>query len=660
MTWFTAGELAEMGLPGLPATQRRVNATADREGWRHAVSRDGSALARRRRDRGGGWEYHVSLLPEAARAALLTRRQSKAQPAENTQDQTPPARAGQDESGRVEQLWQRYKCLPDHLKQRAQSRLGATQSIELLLNAGVKKMTAYQQVAQAHGASVTQLRQWWRKVEGERRDIWLPLLADNYVAGGQSTECTPYAWEVYKSDYLRPEKPSHAQCYRRLQRRAEAEGWTIPDASTMRRWIERLPGPVITLAREGEESLKRKFPSQQRDRSVFHALEAVNADGHTFDVFVRWPDGTVGRPVMLAWQDLYSGKILSWRIGQSENADLVRLALGDMVDTYGIPDDAYLDNGRAFASKWMTGGMAFRHRFKVKQEEPSGIMTSLGIRVHWVTPYHGQAKPIERAFRDLCDAIAKHPSCSGAYTGNKPDAKPENYGSKAVALADFIELVTSEIRHHNARTGRRTQVCAGGKSFDQAFQESYAQSPIKQATSAQQDLWLLAAEGVKVRVDGTVHLMGNRYWSEPISRYAGHQITARFDPDALHEGLHVYSRDGAFIGYAPCFEAAGFNDTQAAREQQRAWKAWKKAQREMLNAERRLSAAEVAKGLPAGEDETPTPAPSVVKPASFGRGNAAPALQAEQANDADEQEDPAVRQLRGLRLIHGGNGTAGD
>ncbi len=34
----------------------------------------------------------------------------------------------------------------------------------------------------------------------------------------------------------------------------------------------------------------------------------------------------------------------------------------------------------------------------VKADEQDGISTSLGIKVNWATPYHGQVKPIERAF----------------------------------------------------------------------------------------------------------------------------------------------------------------------------------------------------------------------------------------------------------------------
>uniref|UniRef100_UPI0039800C3B transposase domain-containing protein n=1 Tax=Salmonella sp. s54836 TaxID=3159673 RepID=UPI0039800C3B len=93
----------------------------------------------------------------------------------------------------------------------------------------------------------------------------------------------------------------------------------------------------------------------------------------------------------------------------------------DVVERYGIPHHAWLDNGRGFASKLLTGGVANRYRFKVREEDPTGILVALGVQIHWATPYHGQAKPIERAFRDLCDRVAKHPAFAGAYTGHRVD-----------------------------------------------------------------------------------------------------------------------------------------------------------------------------------------------------------------------------------------------
>ena len=374
----------------------------------------------------------------------------------------------------------------------------------------------------------------------------------------------------------------------------------------------------ITLRRKGEEALGRLFPAQVRDHSVFHALQAVNADGHTFDVFCQWPDGSIRRPVLVGWQDIYSGKILSYRVDQTEHSGLVRLSFGDLVEKFGIPEQATLDNGRAWASKDISGGTATRFRFKIRQEDPAGLLTQMGVQIHWATTYHGQAKPIERAWRDLCEHVAKHPACEGAYTGNKPTAKPENYGTRAIKLEAFMKVLDTEIAAHNARPDRRSAVC-DGRSFDAVFNESYARATIRRASNAQRTLWMLAAEGVSLhQQSGAVSFMGNRYWIPALVQHAGEKSVIRFDPQRLHDGVHVYSLEGRHIGYAKCETAAGFNDLDRAREHARARHEFMRSTKKRAQAEVRMTAAKVAEQLPQVE-AAPVPVRSNVVAPVFGK-----------------------------------------
>ncbi|MGH8338552.1 MAG: transposase domain-containing protein, partial [Gammaproteobacteria bacterium] len=163
--------------------------------------------------------------------------------------------------------------------------------------------------------------------------------------------------------------------------------------------------------------MEATYPAQERDRSVFRAMQAVNADGWRGDSLVQWPNGYIGRPVIVSWQDLYSGAILGWRVDRTENLDLIRLSLSDVLRSYGIPDEVYLDNGHAFSALWLSGRTPNRFRFKIRAEEPDGIFNLLGIKVHWVTPRHGQAKPIERAHGEYADRISRHPRLAGSWLG---------------------------------------------------------------------------------------------------------------------------------------------------------------------------------------------------------------------------------------------------
>jgi hypothetical protein len=159
-----------------------------------------------------------------------------------------------------------------------------------------------------------------------------------------------------------------------------------------------------------------------------------------------------------------SSKLLAWRVCETESAHHVRLVFASLFEGWGIPVHCVLDNGRGFASKWITGGTANRFRFKVKDSDPVWLLTGLGVKVHWALPFHGQSKPIERAWMDLTDTISRHPFVAGAYTGRSPMHKPANYGSKAVPWDDFVGHVAREIAHHNARSAAVGATIAAGRS----------------------------------------------------------------------------------------------------------------------------------------------------------------------------------------------------
>ena len=611
--------------------KRNIEKRAHRESWPFTE----------RAARGGKRRlYAVAKLPQDVQAALLLKQAPP--PA--------PARDAENAQERIKSLWQRYEAAPDTFKRQAQRRLKALQAVEQLVASGQRLGDARAAIAAQlqregeRGGSAASLGRWAADVQGLHRADWLAALLPAYTGRTAQTDIPAEAWDLFKADYLRLEAPAASACFGRLQRIAKVKQWgELPCLRTFERRIaSEIPRGVLILMREGEEALARTFPAQERDRTIFHALEAVNADGHKFDVFVRTPMGDIVRPILVGVQDLYSGKIVGYRLAETESADLIRLAFRNVVESHGIPRKVWFDNGRGFASKLITGGVANRFRFKVKPEDPVGIVTSMVDEIHWAQPYHGQAKPIERAWRDLCETIARHPACAGAYTGNKPDAKPENYGSKAIDWEVFVNVVREEIGAHNARTKRRTRVCGGTLSFDQAFAASYAQSTIKKATAEQLRQLLLAAEAVTAnQYDGSVRLNGNRYWCSALAEHAGRKVMLRFDPDALHAPVSVYALNNAFIGDAECVAAVGFADTNAAREHTRARKDFIRSTKKQAKAQVRMDAARVAAQIPQAAPESLPPA-AVVAPI-FGAGHkprapeaTAPELQRTGTDDAPQ------------------------
>ena len=622
--WFTAAELADLGLPGLSRAKRKVNERAADDGWALATDAAGAPLARPRQGRGGGLEYHVDLLPAAARAELAARGVSVV--ADVTA--TPAELSGADEAAiRVRQMWSWYDAQSAKAKAEAERRAAAIGAVDAYVAAGMTISAAVPMVADQRGVGASTLWGWFSLIDGIAAADRLPFLAPRRAGGGATAEIDPEAWQLLLSDYLRNSKPTFSACYWRLARGFAAErGLVLPPERTLRRKLEReVDGRLIIASREGAEALRRTLPAQQRSVASLTAMEAVNIDGHRFDVFVRWPDGRVGRATMLAIQDIYSRKILAWRVGETESALQTRLTFADLFARWGIPANCLLDNGRAFASKWISGGAKTRFRFKIKDDEPTGVLTALGVAIHWATPYRGQSKPIERAFRDLCDTIARHPAFEGAYTGNTPLAKPENYGKRAIDIDLFRAIVDEEIAAHNARPGRRTET-ARGRSFDDAFAESYAAAAIGKATPEQLRLALLTAEDRPCsRTDSVITLEGNRYWAPELADHAGKRLTIRFDPDNLHGEIHAYTRGGEFIATCPVMEAAGFF-TKADAGKRRAEEAdLRRRVREMGESHRLLDAKRVAELSRFTTPVDPETTPGAIRPIRH-RGQTAAAL----------------------------------
>ena len=73
--WWSPAELAELNLPGLPTRRTALSAKADTDNWRKPDQEYPENLKgtwrKREEGRGGGYEYHYSLLDEPARKALM-------------------------------------------------------------------------------------------------------------------------------------------------------------------------------------------------------------------------------------------------------------------------------------------------------------------------------------------------------------------------------------------------------------------------------------------------------------------------------------------------------------------------------------------------------------------------------------------------------------
>lgn len=583
--WWSATDLANANLPDLPGTRAKILDKVNREGWTNQPNK-----VRRRKGRGGGLEFHWTVLPMRARLALLSQR-----------EEPQPQRSRED-------AWADFEGLKQTAKNKAETRLTIILYVEEIEAAGMTRSEAVRLAASQHSVSAKSIWNWIGLISGIAEADRLAYLAPKptVAKSRKPAALDPAFVDLIKSDWLRAEQPTLQSCYDRAVRVAQNEGIeTSPLHQIRRHFKDAISKPTEVYLRKGMEALKRLYPHQDRDKTAMVPLECVCGDYHKFDVFIRWPgEKNPVRAQMVAFSDVYSGKILSWRLSLTANSHTVQLTLGDLIEKWGIPQSTLLDNGREFAAKCITGGTPTRFRFKVKEDDVPGLLPLMGVKVLWATPYSGQSKPIERAFRDLCDRVAKHPAFAGAYTGNKPDAKPENYGNRAIPLDEFRTILDEEIEQHNARPGRRSEV-AFGRSFNEVFNEGYASAPIRKASEEQRRMWLMGAEGVRGKNgNGELKVLGTRYWSPWMYRIAEKKVVARFDPDNLYSGLHVYDLEGQYLGHADVMEKGGFNTVEDANKHNRKRAQYVRAAKEAARAEREFTAGEIAARLNAAGTNT--------------------------------------------------------
>lgn len=386
-----------------------------------------------------------------------------------------------------------------------------------------------------------------------------------------------------------------------------------------------MPPGAIVLARQGPEASKSRVPPQIRDREALASMQVICCDGHTWDVRVLWPDGSVGRPVMVAWQCVRSGKVLGWRIDLSESAEAYRLSMADTLWARGAPEHVVADNGRGICSQVMTGGAESKFRGKARAEgdpdpEVRGLLTELvgEGNVHFTIPYSGRSKQIERAFRDFCGDIAKDPRLAGFYSGPGPERKPHDYdSSKGVPLERFKAIVAEGIALHNSRTGRRGQGM-DGRSCDEVFEAR--KGPERKLSPGQLSRWLLAPSVVTARAsDGSVEVSGARYWSQELADAFAFQPKAkrkavvRTDPQRLDRPARVELPDGRLVGLAEPQGRVPYLDAAAAAEAGKARSRALRADREALKAHRALDAAGLGALLDEAAPALPEEPPNVLE-----------------------------------------------
>lgn len=538
--FYTARDLADLRLSGLPATERGVRKMAERLGWK----------GRGRSGRGGGIEYPVTILPAVARKALAQRSLQQAAPAAATGGQ---AQRGADQlkAWQRETMDARSSLLAEVERLQLAAGLSRGKAVETLVglarDGGLRPdLAAAVPLANARagaGGGRTLCRatvyNWFKERDAAGAVALAPR--DAVPARPVVPEWVPSFWRLW----AQPQKMSIAHCLARLPEQLPANV-AAPSYDQVKRFLRQMSVIDRNRGRVGPRQLKTMRAYVTRDFGDLWPTAIYVADGHTFDAEVAHPiHGQPFRPEVTVVIDVATRVIVGWSIGIVENTWGVADALRHACETWGVPALWYVDRGKGFNNAYFDG-------------PHTGFLARLGVHKENSLPYSSQARGVVERVHQSC--LVRAARELPTYIGAKMDEEAKHRVHKLtradirmigrsrllMSFDDFRTYVGSHVAAYNGR--RHSEL---GMSPLDRWEKLLRDQPDtmidRLAPGEAVDLFRPTVERVARR--GQVELWTNIYFLRDLEHHHGETIQVGFD---LHDAGQVWVRDqaGRLIGIA--------------------------------------------------------------------------------------------------------------
>lgn len=554
------------------------------------------------KDEAGAWHIPLSALPIEARARHLAREVGIVigRPSSSEFRELP--------SDEAEALWQRFEGASKKLKERAQRDAEACHFWRLGMAEGRARKDMTAEIGERFGIKKSALYEKLARIDRYDPMHWPALLLGQWTGdGGRRVAWPTAAWKCFLREALTPKCPIRT-AWRRTCAEAKRQGWgAIPSYDKAKADYEAIDEDVKVYIKEGETALKARSPTARRDYTSLPLHDTWSMDGRRLDVFCIDRNGKYGkpgrvfRPWIYAYAEVRSRFWLGHALGPDLNSDSVRAGFLAAIKTTGrvVPREIEPDNGREIGARENSGGTPWTRRWRGK-EDPNGIIglfPRLGIEIGWTNVAHGQAKIIERVFGTIAQMLEMRHEFRGAYCGNTPDARPEEWDATTFVEIERMEkLIDQVVTDYNEELGRRGQGM-DGKSCHQVYIEQ-ARAPdlaVRTITATQERLCGYSAAGITIsKKDGGFTILDSKYWSEGTSKLPpGKGCYALYNPSNLSDAVYVY-RGEKRLCEARKVELTPYNSKPAAKEIMRARASYTRDVKAAAKALQELIAAEGA------------------------------------------------------------------
>lgn len=385
--------------------------------------------------------------------------------------------------------------------------------------------------------------QWQKKV----KEGGIAALIDKRGGHNKGQTTIPAAaWDYFYSLYMTQQKRGVQLCYDYTKR----EFPDIPSVYAFHRKVKEINPYTVIYYREGENALRDNLPYMERSRLDIQSNDIWFSDHHRMDVFCQDETGSrICRLWLTTFFDARSGKIVSHECrNASPNTTIIKRCFKAGIEAYGVPLEVYFDNGADYRAK------CFSHDY------PLSLFKQLGVNTIYATPYHGQAKPVERFFKTLEERFGK---MFPTYTGKDAKQRPEQMRTSneriltyAASIEQFLICLDNFIHEYNQTPSRGADM--DNKSPDEVYQQNLK---VRKEIYDKQILAMLCGTFDKRVVQKNGIAFKNRnYECEELLHYYKKEVIINYDPDNIDE-LNVFDNDSRFIGVAKARVRTPFRHT---------------------------------------------------------------------------------------------------
>lgn len=545
MSFLSAQEIADtvvrLKLKVMPQTKKGVIDFIKREGWMDLPTN----LCRKRTGRGGGFEYHISLLPDAVQQALH---------AEATREVV----LANQEAKKTQEIARREKLSTANLSARQRDVLNARSAILSAIEMhqianGLSQRQAIQSALvdpdtvgisdrlltvandrKQNGGDVAKisLRTIQRWFEA-RESVGLGALAP--LPTKEKQDVPSWFWQFLRF-YAQPTKPCLTDALENYCKALPSHVMP-PNYDQVRRLMARLGNVEKHRGREGSLTLKSRMAFTMRSTADLLPGCVYTADGKTFDAEIAHPiHGQPFRPEITSIVDVATRRCVGFSFGLAENTIGVVDALRYACEQNGIPAIFYVDRGPGFKND-------------VLDNQLTGVTERLGITKLHSLPQNSQARgiierfngsvwnPLSKEFDTYIGADMDRQARQKSFKTTRKDIKQFGASSRLPSWQDFLTACVNAVAAYNAKPHSSLP----GKMSPDQYWEYHVSTGFEIVSVLEHEKNDLFRPYVKRRTRrAMIEWLTNSYFHLALEEFHGEDVLVGYD---IHDASKIWVRE---------------------------------------------------------------------------------------------------------------------